>query len=73
VQTLRRAGERLRAGAGAADAELAAADAAAETPPARPRSPMGDVARGAAATAAQSEEQSPGMAATPRRPDDPES
>ncbi|MBN9318779.1 MAG: P-type conjugative transfer protein TrbL [Caulobacterales bacterium] len=64
VQTLRVASDRLRGGG---------PSPAPEAPPHEsPRSPIGDLARGAATTAAQSDDGGPGMTATPTRRDDPE-
>jgi len=74
VQTLRMAGERMRGGG-------ASAESSDEPPPPPPpadtvaqaqsrRSPVSDVARGAAATAMKPDEQGPGMTATPTRRDD---
>ena len=69
AQTLRVAADRLRGGSAEAPPPPPPPEPSASE---APRSPVGDFARGAATTAAQSDEGGPGMSATPTRRDEPE-
>ena len=70
VQALRLAGERVRGSQTADDPPPAPEETVSRA--GQRRGPLGDMARGAATTAAQAEDGGPGMSATPTRRDDPE-
>lgn len=71
VQALRLATERVQ-GSGPADDPPPPAPEETVSRAGQRRGPLGDMARGAATTAAQADESGPGMSATPIRRDDPE-